>query len=114
MLKRKQTTRCFVFGTLECQSGLQRLRRICFNGGLLQDRRVLAVGIFAENPVPLTTTYGRSGLIKGGDWSLLGIQCVTVLCLLIWGIFMEYYKKDEKLNMAYHYSMNILRKIFFV
>lgn len=35
-----------------------RNERFCFAG-------VLAVGIFAENPFPLDTTHGRSGLIKG-------------------------------------------------
>ncbi|KAJ8971029.1 hypothetical protein NQ317_013962 [Molorchus minor] len=47
---------------------------------------VIAVGIFAENPFPLDTTSGRSGLLKGGGLYLLGIQCLTVLCLLTWGI----------------------------
>nr|XP_023030427.1 putative ammonium transporter 3 isoform X1 [Leptinotarsa decemlineata]XP_023030428.1 putative ammonium transporter 3 isoform X1 [Leptinotarsa decemlineata] len=47
---------------------------------------IIAVGIFAENPYPLGTTNGRSGLIKGGGWYLFGVQCLTALCLLSWGI----------------------------
>lgn len=47
---------------------------------------VLAVGIFAQNPHPLDTTSGRSGLIKGGGWYLLGIQSLTCICLITWGI----------------------------
>ncbi|KAJ8957985.1 hypothetical protein NQ318_001986 [Aromia moschata] len=47
---------------------------------------VLSVGIFAQNPFPLDTTSGRSGLLMGGGWYLLGVQCVTVVCLLTWGL----------------------------
>lgn len=46
---------------------------------------VIAVGLFADNPIPLTTTNGRRGLFKGGGWSLLGIQCTSALCLVCWG-----------------------------
>ncbi|XP_025829067.1 putative ammonium transporter 3 [Agrilus planipennis] len=45
---------------------------------------VIAVGIFADNPYPLTTTNGRSGLLKSGSWHLLGVQCLSVLCLSLW------------------------------
>lgn len=47
---------------------------------------VIAVGLFADDPKPLTTTNGRSGLLRGGGWYLLGIQCLAALCLLSWGI----------------------------
>ncbi|XP_013108282.1 putative ammonium transporter 2 [Stomoxys calcitrans] len=47
---------------------------------------VIAVGLFADNPIPLDTTKGRSGLFKGGGWYLLGIQCLSALCLTCWGI----------------------------
>lgn len=47
---------------------------------------VLAVGLFADNPVPLDTTNGRMGLFKGGGWYLLGIQSLSALCLTCWGI----------------------------
>lgn len=47
---------------------------------------VLALGLFADNPIPLGTTNGRSGLFKGGGWYLLGVQSLTVLCLLCWGL----------------------------
>lgn len=47
---------------------------------------VLAVGLFADNPIPLQTTNGRSGLFKGGGWYLLGIQSLSALCLTCWGI----------------------------
>ncbi|RZC33607.1 ammonium transporter 3 [Asbolus verrucosus] len=47
---------------------------------------VLAVGIFAENPFPLDTTNGRSGVIKGGGWYLLGVQSLACVCLVAWGV----------------------------
>lgn len=47
---------------------------------------VLAVGLFADNPVPLDTTKGRRGLFKGGGWYLFGIQTLSVFCLTCWGI----------------------------
>lgn len=47
---------------------------------------VLAVGLFADNPIPLDTTNGRSGLFKGGGWYLLGVQSLSALCLACWGI----------------------------
>lgn len=46
---------------------------------------VIAVGLFADNPVPLETTNGRSGLFKGGGWYLLGIQCLSAFLLTLWG-----------------------------
>ncbi|XP_055550402.1 putative ammonium transporter 2 isoform X3 [Wyeomyia smithii] len=47
---------------------------------------VLAVGLFADNPVPLGTTNGRFGLFKGGGWYLLGVQSLSALCLACWSI----------------------------
>ncbi|XP_055639594.1 putative ammonium transporter 2 isoform X2 [Toxorhynchites rutilus septentrionalis] len=47
---------------------------------------VLAVGLFADNPIPLETTGGRSGLLKGGGWYLLGVQSLSALCLACWSI----------------------------
>ncbi|KAM3956130.1 ammonium transporter [Aphomia sociella] len=47
---------------------------------------VIAVGLFADNPIPLETTNGRSGLFKGGGWYLLGVQTLTAVCLMAWGI----------------------------
>ncbi|XP_055919664.1 putative ammonium transporter 3 [Eupeodes corollae] len=47
---------------------------------------VIAVGLFADNPVPLDTTNGRSGLFKGGGWYLLGIQTLSAFCLTCWGV----------------------------
>ncbi|KAL7044742.1 hypothetical protein ACKWTF_002036 [Chironomus riparius] len=47
---------------------------------------VISVGLFADNPKPLGTTNGRTGLFKGGGWYLFGIQCLAALCLLSWGI----------------------------
>ncbi|XP_023952349.2 putative ammonium transporter 3 [Bicyclus anynana] len=46
---------------------------------------VIAVGLFADNPIPMDTTNGRSGLFKGGGWYLLGVQSLTGLCLAAWG-----------------------------
>ena len=48
---------------------------------------VIAVGIFADNPIPLDTTSGRVGLFHGGGWYLLGVQSLTALCLALWGFF---------------------------
>lgn len=47
---------------------------------------VLAVGIFANNPKPLATTQGREGLIRNGDFYLLGVQALAVLCFLCWSL----------------------------
>lgn len=47
---------------------------------------VVSVGLFADDPKPLETTSGRTGLFKGGGWYLLGVQCLTAFCLLCWGI----------------------------
>lgn len=47
---------------------------------------VIAVGLFADNPIPLETTNGRAGLFKGGGWYLLGIQSLSALCLACWGV----------------------------
>lgn len=46
---------------------------------------MIAVGLFADNPIPLNTTNGRSGFFRGGDWYLLGIQCLSAFCLTCWG-----------------------------
>ena len=47
---------------------------------------VVAVGLFADLPLPLETTSGRRGLFKGGGWELLGIQSLAALCLTSWGV----------------------------
>ncbi|GFG38745.1 hypothetical protein Cfor_02773, partial [Coptotermes formosanus] len=47
---------------------------------------VIAVGLFADNPEPLDTTSGRSGLFKGGGWYMVGVQTLGALCLTTWGI----------------------------
>lgn len=47
---------------------------------------MISVGLFADNPKPLSTTSNRMGLFKGGGWYLFGIQCLAALCLLSWGI----------------------------
>ncbi|CAH0389038.1 unnamed protein product [Bemisia tabaci] len=47
----------------------------------------LAVGLFAENPLPLTTTYGRSGLFRGGGWTLFFVQSLTVISIAVWSFF---------------------------
>lgn len=52
----------------------------------LRNVGVVAVGLFADNPIPLETTNGRAGLFKGGGWYLLGIQSLSALCLTCWGI----------------------------
>ncbi|XP_065353905.1 putative ammonium transporter 2 [Cloeon dipterum] len=54
--------------------------------GLASMWGVLAVGLFAEDPKPLTTTGGRKGLFKGGGWELLGVQALSVLCLTVWAM----------------------------
>uniref|UniRef100_A0A182PF20 C2H2-type domain-containing protein n=1 Tax=Anopheles epiroticus TaxID=199890 RepID=A0A182PF20_9DIPT len=47
---------------------------------------VLAVGLFADNPLRMETTSGRSGLFKGGGWYMLGVQSLSALCLACWGV----------------------------
>ncbi|XP_035796478.1 putative ammonium transporter 2 [Anopheles albimanus] len=47
---------------------------------------VLAVGLFADNPLRMDTTSGRSGLFKGGGWYMLGVQSLSALCLACWGV----------------------------
>lgn len=51
---------------------------------------VIAVGLFADNPVPLDTTNGRQGLFKGGGWYLLGIQTLSAFLLTVWGLLSTY------------------------
>lgn len=51
---------------------------------------VVAVGLFADNPIPLDTTNGRSGLFKGGGWYLLGVQSLSAACLTLWGVGTTY------------------------
>lgn len=51
---------------------------------------VIAVGFFADNPVPLATTNGRMGLFKGGDWYLLGVQCLAAFVQTVWGLLATY------------------------
>ncbi|XP_034192017.2 ammonium transporter [Osmia lignaria lignaria] len=50
---------------------------------------IIAIGLFADNPYPLNTTKGRKGLFKGGGWYLLGIQCLTVICLALWSFLVS-------------------------
>lgn len=47
---------------------------------------VIAVGLFADNPIPLDTTNGRMGFFKSGDWYLLGVQTLSAFCLTSWGL----------------------------
>lgn len=51
---------------------------------------VIAVGLFADNPVPLGTTNGRRGLFKGGGWYLLGVQTLSAIALAAWGLISTY------------------------
>lgn len=51
---------------------------------------VVAVGLFADNPVPLGTTNGRQGLFKGGGWYLLGVQTLSATALTLWGLGTTY------------------------
>ncbi|XP_046395400.1 putative ammonium transporter 2 [Ischnura elegans] len=57
--------------------------------GLASIWGVLSVGLFAENPFPLSTTSGRSGLLRGGGWYLLGVQALACVCLATWGFFVS-------------------------
>ncbi|GAB0090904.1 Ammonium transporter [Sergentomyia squamirostris] len=51
---------------------------------------VLAVGLFADNPIPLDTTNGRRGLFKGGGWYLISVQCLGILCICTWATITTY------------------------
>lgn len=69
----------------------------------------ISVGLFAQNPVPLSSTSGRSGLFygksnvkvhlnnysndchpTGGGFYLLGVQTFSVCCLILWGLIATY------------------------
>ena len=47
---------------------------------------VLAVGLFADLPLPLETTSGRRGLFRGGGWDLFWIQSIAAISLTVWGV----------------------------
>ncbi|XP_014245641.1 putative ammonium transporter 3 [Cimex lectularius] len=51
---------------------------------------VLAVGLFADDPLPLCTTNGRKGLFISGDPYLLGVQALSVLCLGSYSFIVTY------------------------
>ncbi|XP_015110952.1 putative ammonium transporter 3 [Diachasma alloeum] len=51
---------------------------------------IISIGFFADDPQPLDTTSGRSGLFKGGGWYLLGVQCITVICLSTWSFITSF------------------------
>jgi ammonia channel protein AmtB len=50
---------------------------------------VIAVGLFADNPEPLDTTSGRSGLFKGKSRSWASGQIFHELCS-IWQFMVSY------------------------
>ncbi|XP_069136680.1 putative ammonium transporter 3 [Argopecten irradians] len=45
---------------------------------------MMAVGLFAENDSLENTTRGLSGVFHGGGFYLLGIQLLSVVCLIVW------------------------------
>ncbi|XP_060074735.1 putative ammonium transporter 3 [Ylistrum balloti] len=45
---------------------------------------MLAVGLFAQNDSLENTTQGRSGVFHGGGFYLIGIQLLSVVCLIVW------------------------------
>ncbi|XP_055597080.1 putative ammonium transporter 2 [Uranotaenia lowii] len=51
---------------------------------------LIAIGLFAVDPIPQTTTGGRSGLFYGGGFSLLISQVYEVLAVLLWGLGATY------------------------
>ncbi|XP_006564874.1 ammonium transporter 1-like isoform X3 [Apis mellifera] len=60
-----------------------------------------------DNPYPLNTTNGRKGLLKGGGGYLLGIQCLTVVCLAFWSfivstILLWFINKIIPIRMSIH------------
>jgi Ammonium Transporter Family len=50
----------------------------------------LTVGLFAENPVPLTTTSGKEGLFIGGHWFFLVVQIIAIVALTLLGLIGAY------------------------
>ena len=50
----------------------------------------ISVGLFTENPVPLTTTSGREGLLMGGGMWLLTVQLIAIVALSMLGFFGAY------------------------
>ncbi|XP_058820462.1 putative ammonium transporter 2 [Topomyia yanbarensis] len=47
---------------------------------------LIAIGLFAMDPVPQDTTGGRSGLFLGGGFSLLRSQLYAIAAMVIWGL----------------------------
>lgn len=45
----------------------------------------MTVGLFAEVPIPLTTTMGKTGLLVGGGWSFFTVQCIAIIALTLLG-----------------------------
>ncbi|OWF51366.1 ammonium transporter 3 [Mizuhopecten yessoensis] len=45
---------------------------------------MLAVGLFAENEPLENTTQGRAGVFHGGGFYLMGIQMLSIVCLVAW------------------------------
>ncbi|XP_058452171.1 putative ammonium transporter 2 [Malaya genurostris] len=48
---------------------------------------LIAIGLFAIDPVPQGTTRGRSGLFLGGGFSLLKSQLIAAVSMTLWGLF---------------------------
>lgn len=80
---------CGIWGKLNRTSITCRIKR---SKSLLSGifAGVIAVGLFADNPVPLDTTNGRMGFFKSGDGYLLGVQALSALVLTCWGIFVPF------------------------
>ncbi|CAL8107424.1 unnamed protein product [Orchesella dallaii] len=51
---------------------------------------VLAIGLFADGETLLNLTNGRSGLFKGGDAYLLGVQALAAVSFSLWAGFITF------------------------
>ena len=46
---------------------------------------LIAVGFFAEQD-PTDVTNSEFGVLKGGPWKFLGVQCLAAVCIIAWAV----------------------------
>jgi ammonia channel protein AmtB len=50
----------------------------------------LTVGLFSLDPIPLTTTSGKVGMLMGGGFEFFLVQCISSLSLTLLGLLGAY------------------------
>ncbi|KAL5005471.1 hypothetical protein ScPMuIL_018927 [Solemya velum] len=51
---------------------------------------MIAVGLFADVDPIEDKTFGRSGLFQSGNFHLLGVQMLSVVCIVVWSGFVSF------------------------